>query len=208
MLSWVEHEQSFYNLGAWLLRYAGWSILSLFTLAWRHIFTWHSTNIYHSSQKILQSMSDGLDQSVHLLNQSPCWWFHGSVNEHRNATLSLHSFMHCKNCPPPPPTLPTPPTPLFPAIAHKVIFNLYYYYLGKFSRWQMNDNFSFFPENWLWNFLQEMLKPIFLRKEKYFKMLSAEIFTQHAKLSLFYKTFGQAVPEKLSHFRIIRISWK
>ena len=51
--------------------------------------------------------------------------------------------------------------------------------------------FLFFPENKFWHFLQivswgnnlhEISKPIFLEKwEKYFKMSSTEIITQHAK---------------------------
>ena len=65
--------------------------------------------------------------------------------------------------------------------------------LGKFTRRQTDDIFFFiiiFPENRFWPFLQivsfranlhERSKPIFRKKKKKIKMLSAEIFTQHAK---------------------------
>ena len=45
----------------------------------------------------------------------------------------------------------------------------------------------FFPENRLWHRIQivslhEMSKPVFCKKsEKYFKILSAKMFTQHSK---------------------------
>ena len=49
------------------------------------------------------------------------------------------------------------------------------------------DSFLFSPENWIWYFMQivstgdnlcEISKPVFWEKEKYFKILSADIFTQ------------------------------
>ena len=47
--------------------------------------------------------------------------------------------------------------------------------MGKFSSWQTDDSFLFFPENKLCTFSKE---PSFWEKQdKYFKTLSAEFFT-------------------------------
>ena len=61
-----------------------------------------------------------------------------------------------------------------------------YHSLGKFSRWQTDDNFSrkqnfTFHANCL-HYLHEILNRVSYKKaEKYFKTPSAEIFTQSAK---------------------------
>ena len=60
--------------------------------------------------------------------------------------------------------------------------------IGKFSRWQTDDIVIIFLRKQVvfqancWDNLHEMSNPVFWQKEeKYFKILSAENFTQHAK---------------------------
>ena len=64
-----------------------------------------------------------------------------------------------------------------------------YHAMGKFSTWQI-DIFLIFPRKQnlhfmqivsIWDDLPDVPDPFFRKNKKYFKMLSAEIFTQHAK---------------------------